>query len=267
MKNENKRLFFGLQIAAPWPEDFPKGRLLDQAHRHMTVAFLGNVSFDSLQEGLTRFPLVSPRIGLVGHFNACIALPPAHPRVVAWHAVWLDESSGLIHFQKELVGWLKNLDYQVDAREWLPHVTLCRQPFDLVSWMKAFVPIPFYTGAIHLFESVGNLIYTPIWTCPIRAPFEEIEHTADRAFIVRGETLLQLYHHAFTALAFKCPALLDFFCPLQSQGTLDDIIIELNGIIGRADGSIGCPMKAVSYHGEVVELEDSTLEWEMIVDV
>lgn len=48
--------------------------------------------------------------------------------------------------------------------------------------------------------------------------------------------------------------------------TLDDVIGRLNRQIGTADGDMGVPFKAVSYHG-TLRNEGSYLAWEMIVDV
>jgi 2'-5' RNA ligase len=267
MAEEIKRLFFGIEIRAPWPTKLPHGRLLDESHRHLTLAFLGNIPYSPLQDILETFPKPSMQVGTVGYFDSCLVLPPRHPNVVAWHTHWLDENTPFISFQKTLTDWLIIHDYSVDTRPWNPHVTLCRKPFDPHAWKKAFVPLPFYTSSIHLFESTGQLHYVPLWSYPFMLPFEEIEHTADIAFIIRGETLQQLYHHAFIALAFKSHSFLDFFIAEPSLQTLDELIIALNKVIASMDSVVGCPMKAVSFHGEVVALHDSLLQWEMIVDV
>lgn len=267
MKEDVKRLFFGIEVHAPWPHHLPKGRLLDESHRHLTLAFLGNIPYSPLREILNDFPKVSLRMGSVGYFDSCLALPPRHPNVIAWRAHWLGDGSPIINFQKILSDWLISHDYSLDKRPWLPHVTLCRQPFDAHVWMKDFVALPFYTGAIHLYESTGNLNYLPIWSYPIKAPFEEMNHTADIAFVIRGENLQQLYCNAFTALAFKAPEFIEFFYLPDSLYNLDDIIIALNDIVSRADSKVGSPMKAISFHGEIIQLQDALLQWEMIVDV
>lgn len=266
MKEEIKRLFFGIEVHAPWPAPLPKGRMLDESHRHLTLAFLGNIPFAPLLKLLEHFPKLPMHIGSVGFFDACLTLPARHPHVVAWQAHWWNGYSKCLELHSLLTQWLSSHRYSIDERKWLPHVTLCRQPFDPGKWKEAFKPLPFYTSSLHLYESIGNLNYIPIWSMPIPCPFEEIEHTADMAFIVRGETLLELYHHAFAALAFKAPDLLDYFMagPIAS---LVDIIVLLNAIICQADAAIGCPMKAVSFHGEIIVQPDSLLQWEMIVDV
>lgn len=267
MEKEIKRLFFGIEVHAPWPPHVPEGRLLDEEHRHLTLAFLGNIPYEPLKEILNDFPKVSLKIGSVGYFDSCLVLPPRHPNVVAWHAHELGDSSPIAHFQTLLSDWLISHGYSLDKRSWNPHVTLCRQPFDAHKWMKDFIPLPFYTCSLHLYESTGHLQYVPLWSYPIQAPFEEINHTADMAFIIRGENLQQLYRNAFIALSFKAPEFIEFFTPGEALNNLDDIVIALNHIVSKVDSSIGCSLKAISFHGEIIPLQDALLQWEMIVDV
>jgi 2'-5' RNA ligase len=264
-----KRLFFGIEVHAPWPSSLPHGRLLDEAHRHLTLAFLGEIPYLDLLKLLEDFPRPTFQVGSVGIFDTCLCLPSRHPHVVAWHAQWLDAHSGIIPFQQAVVAWLIQHHYAVDTyhKEWMPHVTLCRQPFDFHAWKTSFTPLPFYTGSIHLYESQRNLAYTPLWSLMIQPPFIEIEYMADMAFKIYGETIQQLYHHAFTALAFKYPAFLDFFNSTAQPYTLDDLIIELNQLISQTDQAVGCPLKAVSFHGEIASFNDMLLQWEMVVDV
>lgn len=267
MKEEMKRLFFGVEVHAPWPPKLPLGRMLDASHRHITLAFLGNIPLHPLQDILSTIPIPTDSIGLAGEFDICLLLPPHRPNVVAWHAKWREESPWIVTFQHNLSVWLSAHHYSMDKREWMPHTTLCRKPFDPHAWKKTFTSLPFYLQSIHLYESIGNLTYIPIWSYPVLAPFEEIDHTADMAFIVRGKTFQQLYHNAFTALAFRFPSFLNYFAEKLSIQTIDDVIIGLNQIIGEADAAMGCPFKAVSFHGEAVALQNETLQWEMIVDV
>lgn len=267
MTEEIKRLFFGIEVTAPWPSDYPKGRMLDESHRHLTLAFLGNMPVTPLQSQLESFPKAAMRVGSVGYFDDCLILPPRHPNVVAWHTHWLEETQSVAQFHHQVNDWLMQHDYPIDKREWNPHVTICRKPFDPLAWKKAFIPLPFYTSSIHLFESVGELHYLPIWSDEIKPPFEEIDHTADMAFIIRAESLFQLYCHAFTALAFKAPEFLNFFNAEYSFNSLDDIIIALNHLVTRVDSVVGSPLKAVSFHGKIVTLPNDLLQWEMIVDV
>ena len=268
MVAETKRLFFGLEVAAPWPEKLPSGRILDSIHRHLTLAFLGNVPWQPLEKSLSTTPILPFSVGLVGQFDQLLLLPPSHPHVIAWHVNWGDESSAIAQYQKNLVQWLKGLGYHLDdSRDFLPHVTLCRTPFDKAEWLDQFTILPMMVTNLHLYESLGNLQYNPIWSHPLIRPFEEIEHTADIAFIVRGEDLQQLQRHALTALAFHEPHFMNYLKDLLAVSHLDEIIMNLNKILSKIDLEQGSPFKAVSYHGEIQTDSHGILSWEMIVDV
>lgn len=271
MKSDSKRLFFALEVHAPWPEELPPGRLLEAHVRHMTLAFLGNVDWPKLEAALETFPALPFAVGFTGQFDRCLFLPPRHANVVAWHVEWYEEIAPLLDFQQGLCSWLAADQFlptqQEPQRPWLPHVTLCRAPFDKNAWQKAFQPLPFATGKIHLYESVGNLHYEPIWSYDILPPFEELDHTADVAYRVYGHSLQDIFLHARTALAFSFPPLQNYFGSANALNSLDDIVMELNGAIQRADAAIGAPYKAVSFHGSIEPFKQNVLAWEMIVDV
>lgn len=265
---QNKRVFFALEIQAPWPHPLPPGRLIDEKHRHMTVAFLGNVDYSLLQPALAEIPMLPFAIGLTGIFDQCLFLPERHPRVLAWHVDWLESKEQIAAYQKQLIKWLEEKGFNPDARkQFLPHVTLCRAPFQQHPWEKSFERLPMMAGALHLYESVGNLKYKPIWTQEVVSPFEEIEHTADVAFHIHGKNLKQIQLHALVALAFKFPPLLDQLAGMPSPDSLEDVIIDLNECVSHMDARRGCPFKAISFHGDLQELDEGILKWEMIVDV
>jgi 2'-5' RNA ligase len=268
MDHLDKRVFFAFETKAPWPEKLPEGRILDERHRHLTLAFLGNINYADLEPLLSQFPAPPFRVGFAGIFNQCLFLPERYPRVVAWHVEWLDQAIALEPYHKAVVSWLQINGFEPDVRDhFLPHVTISRAPFNIRQWKQTFAPLPMVLENIHLFESVGNLKYEPIWSFPLKPPFCEIEHTADIAYLIRGENFDQLQKHAYIALAFKSPNLLNLSSHLHSPTNIEDIVQSLNRIIAHADAERGCPFKAVSYHGEAMEQEDGTLAWEMIVDV
>jgi len=267
MEEKKKRVFFALEVVSPWPQNLPAGRMLDENHRHMTIAFLGWSDFSTLKNSLESFPLPPFKVGMAGKFDKCLFLPKRHPRVVAWHVEWIDGAAAIQTFQKALIAWLQFHNFQPDVRDLLPHVTICRAPFDRDGWEKNFTPLPMIINNIHLYESLGQLVYEPLWTYPLVPPFQEVDHTADLAFNIHGESLEQLQRHAFVALAFKFPQILDFSSHLKHPNALDDIVLGLNHVVALADSTIGCPFKAVSYHGDITETEDGILTWEMIVDV
>lgn len=262
--NDQKRLFFGFEVKAPWPEDLPKGRILQESQRHITVAFLGETSYEKVRELIDEMPKPSFKVGTVGTFDVNLFLPEGHPRVVAWRGNPLGNDF-LTPYSDALNDFFRSKEYSIQKRPFLNHTTIARSPFDQNAWEKAFLPLPYMTGDLHLYESAGNLNYKPIWSYPLPAPFEEFEHVADIAFRIHGENVKQLYYHAQIALAFECPDLVPYLDRKEDVQTLEEVIMKLNEIVSRGDREIGTPFKAVSYHGELKE--DEILTWEMIVDV
>jgi hypothetical protein len=237
-----KRLFIGLQAEAPWPDTYPKGRLLEEKDRHLTLKFLGPIEENAI-ETLWKGVKSLPTVGFGGVFDK----PFFTTHTAGWH-VQLPPS----------------FDTYIDDSSFLPHVTCARGPFRFQEWEKAFSPLPVLFYRLHLYESLGFSKYAPLKTQEALPPFEEIEHTADIAFLVRGCTPHEIYWHAKLALSFRDPHLL--LTPHLNPSSLEDLIAALNGHIQECDRTFGTPFKAVSYHGSLVPSEGH-LAWEMIVDV
>ena len=266
-EEEQKRLFFGFEVHAPWPFSLPKARMVASIDRHLTIAFLGMTSTSKIEQILPEVPKPSFRVGPIGIFDKCLFLPKRESRVVAWHAIPIGTSNPITLYQKELTAWLRQNGYPLEERDFLFHVTLGRAPFVKEEWEKEFITLPLFYQNLHLYESIGHLSYKPIWSYPLLPPFEEIEHVADIAFGINGETLSQIYLHAQLALAFTFPEIIPFFDVRFSKTSIEDIIIGLNQIVTEADKEIGCPFKAVSFHGDIQKRDGNLLHWEMIVDV
>lgn len=262
--DKSKRLFFGFEVDSPWPEKLPDGRMLKEEDRHVTVAFLGSVAEGRIEKLCREIPKPNFQVGVVGTFDACLFLPENNPRVVAWQGKVLEEDH-IANYHDTILPFLKKEGFSFPDRPFLNHMTLARSPFDQKVWKNAFVPLPFITGNLHLYESKGNLTYKPIWTHPIAKPFEEFEHVADIAFRIRGVNVQELYIHAQIALMFECPELTAYLDPNTKVDSLEDAIMKLNEIVTHGDRKIGTPFKAVSFHGNLKEEE--FLTWEMIVDV
>lgn len=263
-----KRLFFGLSIEAPWPLKFPAGRLLEEPFRHLTLAFLGETDLSKIVEILPSIPPFPQKIALAGRFDQLLFLPPRHPHVVAWQIEWLREGTLLDQYQHTLTESLKNSGIAISEKNFfLPHVTICRSPFDIKPWKKNFSPLPLFTSALHLYESLGYSRYQSLWSQPLIPPFVEIEHAADIAFRVSGESFQHLYLNAALAIAFNFPPFLDYIVPSQVISSLDMCIIALNDALSRLDVEMGSPFKAISFHGDAEILESGLMQWEMIVDV
>ncbi len=264
--SDSKRLFFGAQVDAPWVKDYPFARLIPEETRHFTLAFLGQSSFSRLEGLLPGIPQPSFAIGPSGIGKELIFLPPEKSRVIAASVDWLERDARLNSYQKELADWLQNQGYPLDQRPFLPHITIARAPFDKEKWQAQFTPFPFFVKAIRLYESLGNLQYQSLWEWVFLPPFEEFEHTADIAFLIRGTSIEQLHLHAQLALAFKSPQLIPFFTS-RLQNSLEEVIISLNEMVSSADAEFGSPFKAISFHGTITPDEQNILRWEMIVDV
>jgi hypothetical protein len=228
----------------------------------MTLVFLGQTDLASMLERLSGFPDPGFRIGLAGYFDAPLFLPEKHPRTAGGHVRLFEGEETLARFQQKLVSWLRLLE-----KDFLPHVTIARDPKDIPEWKEAFSPLPLYLQHIHLYKSLGFSEYESLWHYPILPPFEEQEHTADIAYTVRGESWQSLQLHASLALAFQFPPLLPFFEPKQKPTNFTELIGGLNRLIAKADAECGAPFKAVSYHGDVRVSPEGIWEWEMIVDV
>jgi 2'-5' RNA ligase len=262
--NDEKRLFISAEVIGSWPREFPPGRILSEESRHITMAFLGLTSLSHLLE--EPFPIPPFHLGPAGYCKELKFLPSRHDaRVVAAEAEFFQPD--FLTYQKELEQSLKSRGYlKHEMRTFYPHISISRTPFNAEDWDNFTCKIPFYIGSISLMESLGNARYEPVWRHPLTAPFEEIEHTADIAFLIRGKDFRELWFHAQLALAFKFPPLVDFFSRESDFPTLDTVIAALNNLIARIDLDRGAPLKAVSYHDKISS-HPNYLEWKMIVDV
>jgi len=262
------RLFLALNIEAPWPDTYPKGRFLKVESRHLTLAFLGQVEKNLLLDYLKTVPPPPFNVGPVGVFQDVLFLPVRKPHVVAWKVQWIEQEVAIESWRKTLVSWLQDHHFPPFQHPgpFLPHVTIARQPFETKPWRQAFKPLPLITRELVLYESLGNLNYKPLWTKPLIPPFEVIPHTADLAFRIYGESLEALYLHAFIALSFECPLLFTLFDTTPTLHSLEDLIIALNALITIADQKFNIPFKALSFHGSICE-QQGILSWDMIVDI
>lgn len=164
-----KRLFFGLEAIAPWPEEFPsEGKLLDEKDRHLTLVFLGDVEeSEKLLSSMPLFPKPPFSFGLCGYFYRVLFFS----HVVAWEVRWLEKKAELFSWRNKLIAWLKEQGFSPKEKELLSHVTLARKPASLEPWKKHFSPLPCFFGSFHLFQSLGHSRYQSLWRFPLLAPF------------------------------------------------------------------------------------------------
>ncbi|MCB1111333.1 MAG: hypothetical protein H7A37_10730 [Chlamydiales bacterium] len=190
-----KRVFFAFDAHAPWKKQEPKGRLIRHSDRHVTVAFLGNIDYEALEPLLAEIPIPDMRIGPIGIIDYPLFLPNSdHPHVFAAHVDWL--TPGIDEYRNRLTGWLIEHGYAIAHADtpWLPHTTYCRKPFDSEEWQKQFAPMPLYSTALHLYESLPQLCYEPIWSHHFLPPISKER--------IIGETEAMLNAHVKAAEAF-----------------------------------------------------------------
>lgn len=259
------RLFFGVSLQATWPEKFPKARILKENERHFTLGFIGGCDLSLLEKELQFIPECPFEIGCAGVFDKLLFLPKKSPKVVAYHARFF--TNGLVEYQKKLFSYLQEKGYlKENDNHFLPHVTVGRKPEAFSEWKEKFLATPFLTKELCLYKSLGNLKYEVVWRRPFILAIEEISHTADIAYIIRASDLKTLFFHAQLALCFADVNMIPYIDWEKEVFSLDDIVIELNHMIARADCEMGSSFKAVSFHGKIRE-EKKILVWEMVVDV
>lgn len=216
----------------------------------MTLVFLGNEEIhDFIEPDWTLPPL--------GILERWIFLPEETPRVVAGVPIFLEGEDELLAYQKKLAGHLKE--------PFTPHVSVSRGPFDRQAWEKFPCQIPFFVSGVALYKSLGYSKYEILFEKKSLAPFEEIEHTADIAYKIRGENFTQLALHATLALACKYPAFTKYLKKVPQMHSVSEIVKLLNQWIAEIDISEGINLKAVSYHAAMSD--NKILEWTMVVDV
>jgi 2'-5' RNA ligase len=262
-----RRLFLVLKAVCPWP-DLPKGRILEEKDRHLTLIFFGDFDLKVITSTLKNIPDPSFSVGLSAKFDEIAFLPKKKPNVAAWHVDFFEKEK-FFCFLQTFKEYLKKCDILPKEKytEFIPHVTIARKPFSFDEWEASFTELPVYFESFHLFESLGNLSYTTHWDFSFAPPFKEIEHTADLAFNIFAEDLNQLLINSQMALSFSCPDFIRFISREDKVKSLEDIIYLLNKDISNMDISIGSPFKAVSYTGGIKKTEKNILMWEMIVDV
>jgi len=154
-----KRLFFGLELEGDWMPA-PDGRVLDEKHRHCTLAFLGDQYLPNLLNALQNFRW-QPCSEFQGRCDKLLFLPSKKPRVVAGHILWENDSCLSIH--QQLITFLNKNHYVQIDKALLPHVTLARAPFTKNKWNALFVPFSIKATSLTLYQSLGNLIYQSVW--------------------------------------------------------------------------------------------------------
>ena len=188
---------------------------------------------------------------------------------MAWHVKWFDEEYDLGTYQKELADWLEDNDFKVrlNPKGFLPHVTLSRRPFKYHEWREAFQVLPVIIKDFQLYESVGKLRYKPLWSYHLPEPFVINKTETEYQLTLRGENLLQLFHHCLTALAFKHPEILRRYREEVSINELSDVVSNINTIIEKARKKISLPYSMLESVSEPANNGDGVLTWDVILPI
>ncbi|NGX52137.1 MAG: RNA 2',3'-cyclic phosphodiesterase [Candidatus Anoxychlamydiales bacterium] len=269
MKEDTKRVFFGFKIFTHWLKTPEEKKIIQEKNRHITLLFLGDQNYLDIAQYLKELSLFDFKISPSGFFEKVLFLPKKNPRLVAYQANFMDKNKKIQELQKDLFDFFKNkkFDLKQNRDNFLPHVTVCRNEFKIDKWENSFEPFAFYVKSFNLFESFGSSEYKTLWKNEFLKPFDEIEHTADIAFNIRGEDFSDLLYNAFIALSFKETKFLSYYKELKNVSSIDDVIINLNDLVTKAEiDGIHMPFKAISFHSDI-KREDNILSWEMIVDV
>jgi len=268
MENNKKKVFFGFEIETFWI-DIPKEKKnISEKNRHITLLFLGENDITKINNLLDILPSCNFEIGLVGFFKKCLFLPLKKPKLIAYQVDFFEKNEIVENFQKQLFEFFKKKNFQIKQNnKFLPHVTICRNDFNIEVWKSSFKFLPLYIKSFNFYESLGHGEYNTLWKKDFIKPFEEIKHTADIAFNIKGKTYTDLLYNGFIALCFKSLAFLSYYKELKKVDSVDDVIINLNDIVTNAEiDGMHMPFKAISFHANI-EKKDEILNWEMIVDV
>jgi 2'-5' RNA ligase len=139
----------------------PKGRIIEEKDRHLTLVFLGDVSYEKTLELWENIPLPSWKSTPVGSFDSVLFLPnEKKSNVVCWHPVFSDCEAEIFSYQELFAEYWRSHGYEIDTRPFLPHCTLARQPFTAEKWKGEFRELPFSLPSLQLYESLGGLKYT-----------------------------------------------------------------------------------------------------------
>lgn len=270
MKGFKKKIFFGLKADANWPAFSSKARFIEDKNRHMTLAFLGMQPYNELDFFFKSIPK-PPLVGFSAVAEEILFLPFNKPSTASYSLRFLTGKDRLLDYQKKLSFYLiqKDLISLIDQkRAFLPHVTFARQPFEKDKLKFEFTKFVITLSDLHLYESLGGLSYSPLVTNEIRVPFEEIDHTADIAYLIRGESLEEIALNAKASLMSRELNIETFFNHSKKDfSSIESIILWLNEAIRTQDINEGSPFKAVSHHGKLKKDNKNIFTWEMIVDV
>jgi hypothetical protein len=266
------RCFIGFAVEGPWPASTLRDPLL-LSDRHLTILFLGQQPLTILLERCRRWhPQLWSAPLLIA--ESWLRLPKEDPHVLALSTPPCTQADTLTHLIDEgralfdpapppegEIGREEGRG-QPPGRSWLPHVTVSRDPDQEANPLA----LPLWCADLHLYRSLPNRTYEPIWTWPIPRAFEEFDHPADRAFRCRGRTWPELALALLWALSQQVPELVQGAARCAQAASQADAVRILNQLLSEADARSPIPWKAVTFHGRVEQHKEGMV-WEVVVDV
>ncbi len=256
---DEKRLFFGFEVHAPWPDSLPEAKTLKAKHRYMTLLYLGDTSYKKIRGLIPKMPNPSFQVGPLGISDASLCLPKRHPDVITWHVEPFG-SDPVAHYQDEVTDFFIKNGYEIEEKKQIKHITLGRSATLKKVAKKTFRPLPLYFSNFHLYESLKGGHYDPIWTLDLLPPFEEVDKGY---FTLYGESFQQIFLNAQIALAFKFPDLVPFLDPFYKVRNLHDGGIRLTTIINTAYREAKVPIESAFFPDDGKK-EKRILTWDLI---
>lgn len=261
VQQDHKRLLFGFETHAPWPEGLPEVKTLKAKHRHLTLLYFGDVSYKKLHDEIRYMPKPPFRVGPVAISDSCLCLPKRSPDIVTWHVDPFGEDP-INDYQQTLVEYFAEHDYDFEKKKYIKHITIGKSVPLKKEMKKHFKPLPLYCSNLHLYESLKGDQYEPIWTYDLLPPFEEQE---GGQFLLYGESFQQVFLNAQIALAFKFPELVPFLDASYQVRNLHDGGIRLTTLLETAYRAIKIPIEKVTFPDNGKQ-EKGLLSWPLHVE-
>ena len=172
-----KRLFWGFEVHAQWPQFPHDGRIIEPGSRHATMVFLGETDHDILKPFIESYrPAITSTP--TGYFDHIMFLPNKRKAHVISLGGKINEMTQCMSEVQRIKRGMNALGIKTEEREWLFHVTVARAPFrqkpqELQKlWESALgaqpkLHVPFSIASISLYQSMPDLTYKKLHSFPL----------------------------------------------------------------------------------------------------
>lgn len=256
-----KRLLFGFEALAPWPDVLPDEKTLKARKRHLTLLFFGNTSYKKMYQHIRYMPKPFFRLGPVAVADSFLSLPHRSSNVLTWHVESFGENL-IDEYQRVIFDYFEEKGYPLEGKKFIKHITLGKNGSIIQEIKKNFHPLPLCFLNLHLYEKHQDEHYEPIWTYDLLPPFEEVE---EGHFFIHGESFQQLFLNAQIALAFKCPEFVPFLDQTYQVRNLQDGGVRLTTLINQAYRAVKLPIKKAIFPDGGYE-RNGLATWDLFVE-